>query len=37
MKFFLSKAFVLLIVFALVQIPVRWIENITHERMSFKS
>jgi inner membrane protein len=36
MKFFLSKAFVLLIVFILVQVPVHWIENITHERMSYK-
>ncbi|HSC75246.1 MAG TPA: inner membrane CreD family protein, partial [Pseudomonadales bacterium] len=37
MKFFLSKVFVLLIVFVLVQLPVHWIENITQERMSFKN
>jgi len=36
MKFFLSKAFVLLIVFALVQLPVHWVENINQERMSYK-
>lgn len=37
MKFFLSKAFVLLMVFVLVQIPVRWTESMTEERMSFKN
>ncbi len=37
MKFFLSKVFVLLLVFGLVQIPVHWVEGITHERMSFKN
>ena len=36
MKFFISKVFVLLVVFVLVQLPVRWIQGLNDERMSFK-
>ena len=37
MKFFLSKTFVLLVVFFLVQFPIHWTQSINTERMAFKN
>lgn len=36
MKFFLSKTFVLIVVFILVQFPLHWTQSINTERMAFK-